>query len=490
MVRHCRNLEGEAFRGPKSDHGYDNGFTRDNGETHHLTYRMMARTMPRKSPSSSENGPGQSLEFRKTNEAIGLRLREGRLTLLSRKLFNVMVYKAQNSTLGADAPIESEANRKYFWVPLSDMARDAAYDSHDTDLLKQHLTEMQNIKVVKEDANEWISERLVASVKLVNPEGLKKRGGMVWLGFTFPPEVHELVMNPSTYTKLSIYYQSLMRSGASLALYEICRRYATNPSHKTGIHECAYWHAVLTGNPISEEPPPYKYIKRDLLKPAIAEINATTDIEVELIEHKRGRKVVSLQFEVHMTRQPGLDLPAPPVINSALQGQLQALGFSLSDAQDLCAMYSEEKLLSTLTIVHERMHAKGSPPLDAPAAYFRWAIKNAQHISTVARLAPAQASKPKPTAGNQPSPLERFLTARARDAMSAYKELSQVDADAAMQRFLSSAEGKNVKPGRGIESRMTNALFGRWYAKELWGEPTAEALDRFLAMGSDVVDEA
>jgi len=434
--------------------------------------------MTRKKPPSIELGPRQDLEFRKTNEAIGLRLREGRLSLLSRKLFNVMVFKAQNTKLGADAPIDTEANRKYFWVPLAEMARDAAYDSNDTEVLKQHLTEMQNIKVVKEDAHEWVSERLVASVKLVNPQGLDKRGGNVWLGFSFPPEVHELVMNPSTYTKLSIFYQSLMRSGSSLALYEVARRYATNPSHKTSIHEYAYWHGVLTGNPISDEPPPYKYFKRDILKTSIAEINATTDIEVSLIEYKRGRKVVSLQFEVHLNSQPVLYFPAPPVINSALLSKLEAIGFSSSDAQDLCATHPEEKLTSALAIVHDRMRAQGSAPLDAPAAYFRWAIKHGHHAAD-ARLAAPEAAPPKRTEAT--SALERFLTARARDAMTAYKEVPELEASAVMDRFLKSTDGKNVRPGKGLESRMTNALFGRWYAKELWGTPTAEALDRFLA---------
>jgi hypothetical protein len=59
-------------------------------------------------PASSE-----LKEFRKTNDAIGLRVSEGRLSLLSRKIFNVMVYHAQRiRTKGENAPIESEAAKK------------------------------------------------------------------------------------------------------------------------------------------------------------------------------------------------------------------------------------------------------------------------------------------------------------------------------------------------------------------------------------------
>lgn len=424
-------------------------------------------------PSGQEN-----MSFRKTNEAIGLRLREGRLSLLSRKILNVMFYHAQNLTLGQNAPIDSPVNRKYFWVPLPEVAHDASYDSKDTALLKEHIEELQNIKLHMEDEHQWTSERLVSSVKLVNPSGLNKRGGTVWFGYAFPPEVFELVKNPGTYTKLSIYYQGMFRAGASLALYEICRRYATNPSHKTSIESYEYWHGALTGTPVGTELSPYKYFKRDVLKPALAEINATTDIECALIEHKRGRKVEMLQFEVRLNKQPSLDFPAPPVINSALIEALGRLGFSANDAKDICASNNVEKIESTLAMVRERMRAPGSAPLDAPAAYFRWALKNAHNIAV--RALTQEISPPPAAPSNEQSNLERFLTARAQDAINVYKELPSTEVHSVMERFRSSPVAKNVRTSKGLEHPMVRSLFGRWYALELWGEPTAEALDLFL----------
>ena len=221
-------------------------------------------------------------QFRKTNEAIGLRVVEGNLSLLSRKVFNVMMYHAQGAREpGLNAPIDTPAAKKYFWIPLSELARDAAYDSKDVAYLKQQLENMQDIKLLMETERQWTSERLVSSVTLVNPDGLNKHSGQVWFGYAFPPEVHEQVMAPSTYTRLSIVYQSSLKSGSALALYEICRRYATNPSKVTSIQTYEHWYGVITGNPISiSTPPVYKYFKRDTLKPAIAEINALTDITI------------------------------------------------------------------------------------------------------------------------------------------------------------------------------------------------------------------
>ena len=421
----------------------------------------------------------KKMEFRKTNDAIGLRIREGKLSLLSRKLFNVMVLNAQQSQLGLNAPIETQANKKYFWIRLSEIAKSAVYKSNDTGLLKQHLEEFQNIKLHMEDEQQWTSERLVSSVKLVNTLGLKNQGGTVWFGYTFPPEVFEMVMNPITYTRLSIKYQGMLCSGASLALYEICRRYATNPSHKTCINEYEYWYGALTGNPVTETPSPYKYFNRDLLKPAITEINAVTDIDVILIEHKKGRKIEALQFEVHMKKQATLDFPAP-VINATLLEKIQSFGFNLRDASDLCATHPEEKLNQTIELVQDRMKSTHSS-LDAPSAYFRWALKNADgHIVKMLVSEPSKKSKPNDLDISKITPMERFLTARAKNAVEAYKELNTTDGHTVMERFKQQPSIQRLKIQKGLDHPMVKSLFGRWYATELWGEPTAEALSDFL----------
>ena len=298
--------------------------------------------MATRKPKAAKNGEltSPSMEFRKTNDAIGLRVREGKMSLLTRKVFNVMMYHAQQlKVTGVNSPIDTPASKKYFWIRLADLARDAAYDSKDTEFLKAQLEEMQNIKLLMENDRQWTSERLVASVTLVNPMGLKKHSGQVWFGFAFPPEVHELVMAPGTYTRFSIFYQGLLRSGSSLALYEICRRYATNPSKVTLIETYEHWYGALTGNPVSVDAPPpqYKYFKRDVIRPAMAEINALTDIQVELIEHRVGRRVERLQFRVEHTKQPQLGFAAPPVIDLELMSSIMRFGLTQVDAADVMA---------------------------------------------------------------------------------------------------------------------------------------------------------
>jgi hypothetical protein len=412
-----------------------------------------------------------SMEFRKTNEAIGLRVSEGHLSLLSRKIFNVMVYHAQQmGKPGENAPIQSEVAKSYYWITLAAVAKDAAYDSNDTQLLKEHVEELQNIRIHMEDDKQWTSERLVSSVKLVNPNGLKKKGGQVWFGFAFPPEVSHMVMSPGTYTKLSLYYQTLLRSGSSLALYEIARRYATNPTKVTRVEPWEWWYGSLTGNPVTGSLPEYKYFKRDVIKTSIAEINALTDLHVELIEHKAGRKVVALQFKVGASSQPSLQFPAPPIIDWELVKRVMDLGIAKEEACNLTVMHEESKLKATLDIVEKRMRSTAGAKLDSPAAYLKIALRdgyaNPQDVAKQTVKAAVALAEPQETIR------ERYLRDRAKDAMAMFNEFDDEQKAELLLKFKATGKPKALNMSKGLASALVRSAFSTWLAEQTWPAPT------------------
>ena len=437
----------------------------------------MATTLYETSLNQKAMQTASALEFRKANEAIGFRVSAGRLSLLSRKLFNIMVYNAQQlGKPGQNAPVDTEVAKQYFWMPLAQVARDAAYDSNDTQLLKDNIEELQNIRITLEDHREWTSETLISSVKLLNPAGLRKRGGTLWLGFAFPPEVSALVMNPGTYTKLSIYYQTMLRSGASLALYEICRRYATNPSNKTAAKDWEWWYESMSGTPIGGQLPEYKYFKRDVIKSAIVEINTVTDIAIELVEHKSGRRVVMLQFNVKLKAQPRLEFPSLPIIDAELILRIVRLGFGQAEAADLSVIHSEEKLKAAIDAVALRMNAKNSAPLDSPAAYFRWSLKNGSVPSKLETRTPADnslSSLPKL------SLRERFAAQRCRDAIAYCEEVDELQREEILNRFKVTKEGRAVSSAKGLTSPLFRNALGLWLMHDLWGKPTDAEIVHF-----------
>jgi len=423
-------------------------------------------------------GVSESRELRKSNEAIGLRVRKGKLTLLSRKMFNVLMHHAQKlGSPGRNAPVVTEANKKYFWVPLADLARDAAYESNDTKRLKEYLQELKDIRIISEDNVQWTSQSLLSAFTLANPNGLKSRGGQIWVGFAFPPEVEAAVMRPDQYTNLAFVYQNQFRSGASLALYEICRRFLTNPSQLTARLPWTEWFDSVSGNPAGQGYPEYKIAKRDTFKPAIAEVNSVTDINIELIEHKLGRRVSELQFRVRKSEQAVIEFPAPPVVDGELLERVIRLGFSERDASDLVATNSENKIISTLQLVEERMAKKGAEALKQPAAYFKSALKN-DWAPAVPKLE-APKIKPKANVETPEEVFQRYLAHLSKEAFSLCTDLEPEEQDRLIDEFKQQC-GLPMKIRKdGLRSNVFRSDFSMWYAHKLWGEPSHQVVLEF-----------
>jgi hypothetical protein len=431
-------------------------------------------------------GTGQLVEFRKANDSIGLRVVEGRFSLLSRKLFNVFLSKAQEQQRpGVDAPVDDAAAESYFWMPIKQVVTDTDYNSGDYETLKEHAQELQNIKVANETNKMWTSERLLSGVKIYNSKGLRNKNGTVWLGFSFPPEVLQMVLKPSQYTKLSLYYQTLLRSAHSLSLYEVARRYATSPSHLTNRDRWERWFYVISGTPIGETNlPEYKYFKRDTMMKAITEINAVTDIEVEVLEFREGRKVAEIQFRVNMKAQAAFELPSTPIINSAVVSRITAFGVSKEDAETIYASYEESVVLAHVELVESRLRSGRGAAVESAAAYFRTAIKkgfaNGRVIERTEAKPPTEGQKKKKDLR------ARFMAARNKDALEYYEELSPSEQQVLYTTFSKGAD-PSLKPylKKKLEMTLVKTAFGDWLATDLWGVPTDSQILDFLETGGD-----
>ncbi len=403
--------------------------------------------------------------FKKTNEAIGLRVSRGHLSFVSRKVFNVFVLHAQKlGAPGVNAPIESETAHKYFWVPLSEIQRDTDYNSNDTKLLKESLEELQDIKITSQTDKEWTSERLLASVKLVNPSGLNKKGGRVWVGFEFPAEVMNLVMNPRTFTTLSLYYMTVLRTNAGLALYEAAKKHAwKQPLAMTEKLGWEHWRDYLegmSGKDMAEWKHQYKFFKDRVLKKAIAEVNGLTDISVELIEHKSGKRVLDLQFKVSKKTQSSLDLPGPPVIDTAVIGQMVDLGLHQKEAEDMFATHAEGDIKSAL--IYTQTRALSAPELQSPAAYFKKALRG-----KYATAKPVKKSQVVSATAVGFEVIDVGSSARQEVVLADFDALSSEEKDLRWQAFLDDNPGAaNAYAGSKREGLVARKVFGVWLARE------------------------
>jgi hypothetical protein len=446
-------------------------------------------TKRKKSSDTSDTNSDDSrdiAEYRRTNDSIGLKVVEGQFSLLSRKLYNVFISAAQKQQRpGLNAPTDDPSAEGYFWIQLQDVVKDTRYNSNDYQTLKEHAKEIENIRVESESTNMWTSERLLSGVKIFNSHGLRSKGGTVWLGFAFPPEVMHAVLKPTIYTKFNLWYQAQLRTSSSLALYEVCRRYASSPSHLTNRDKWESWFYTITGTVTSDTNlPEYKYFKRDHVLKAISEINVVTDIDVELIEYKEGRRVAEIQFKVYQKAQASFELPLAPIINMAVIQRIMALGISKEESSIIYSSYDENVVIAHLDYVEGRQKNSSIQPLDSPAAYFKSAIKKgyANPIDLEAAVV-----EPLPEKNKKKKNLrERFMIARSKDALTSYNKLEAEIQRDLFDRFSEKAD-KSIKPylKKGMEMKLVKNAFADWLATEFWGEPTDSQILDFLESETD-----
>lgn len=403
----------------------------------------------------------ESKEFRKANNAVSVRVKSGpTLSMMGRRLFNVMLYHAQIlGSPGVNAPEPRGACQNpqdYYWIPLPDIARDAAWGSKDHKLVISTLQQLQTTLVESDDPSGLFSSvQLVGSVHLLKGSG--RRPSMV--GWEFPRSTRDILSNPDFYTKLSIFHLTSLQSAGGAALYEIAKRYLTNVGGKTSKNHWHWWHDTLTGRKIGSIPyPEYRYFKRDVLTPAIEEVNRT-DINVVFNETKAGRTVTDLQFIVTLTQQTSLKLPPGPVIDSVLLERVCALGFTERQACELLGATADGFLRATLDFVEERLNDKSMEPLKAPAAFFRKAIKD-DYVSTAkAKPKALPARPPRFKVIEVESSVAAERKALVTQALIEFDALAETEQNNVMDEFhLASTLHKRLKPG-GMMFRKT---LGNW----------------------------
>jgi len=414
-------------------------------------------------------------ELRKVNTEIGYRVQSGHLSLLSRKLVNILLYYAQHMRG------QEDASGKY-WVEGPRIIKDAKFNSRDYDLLRDSLDELQSVRILRPTESGGISsDVLIPSFTLENAahptneaveRGQKRRGGRLMIGFSLPQDIKELLLNPrNNYTVLPIQYVANLRTIGGLVLYEICKRYATNPSKLTNRESWQWWWRILTGAPADADPPEYKYFKRDTIKKGIDEINSVTDLEIELLEYKEGRWVKELQFSITIKTQGDLDLsPAP--IDASLLARITGLGVSTPDAEKLIQRYAEADLTSNLELLEARLANTALPKLGSPAAYLKAALRDnygaGAKAAKTAKAAKVAKQDQDAALREEEHAAQALAAEQQREARRArFVALPEAEQDELISDFATSLIGPAAASFRktGLKTKLVSATFDAWLTK-------------------------
>lgn len=403
-------------------------------------------------------------KFARANETIGFQVKEGRLTVVMRRLFHYLLYCAHNDGV-----------RETYSRPLQEVLCQIGYNSDNTDALKDRLREMRQMAIEwnVDDRKEtrWGTSGLLSTVEIVTP----KMGGWSVVEWTLAPFVRDRVVNTFTYTELSLRIHTKLRGNASIGLYEICSRYKNMPTRLTPAKPWQWWWAQINGEPEAalSDKMEYRYFYRDTLKKSIVEVNEISDIEVELKLHKKGKWIDKVQFVVkRKTEAPTL----PNFETEALARELTAVGMLARDARNIISEYPGDLIRKTLALMDKRLADQAQPKLRSPAAYFKEALKG--------RYAEIEATQAAARVIALPRESVKSLTERARVALQtrrieeADKVFKALDAEQMLdleREFKSQTTVPLFKRSRLAHTAMRKALL-EWMAEKTWGPITEEQL--------------
>jgi hypothetical protein len=311
------------------------------------------------------------------------------LTVTGRKAYSVMLHLAQmqaaagtegpdggfaaplNSILrgfGATNSISSDAKKyidqmistKVEWRPLSKSEQQLPL-TFDTNGKEEGATAPQI-------TDELRIFNLLAEVRIY------KRAGENWVTWYYPPSIREELVSPSRWAQVDFAVLRQLTTYCAVALYEMCARYRDSPAGVTSRQHWTWWAETLRSSPTSKVRA-WRKFKNEFVTPAIKEINELGDIEIELIEFRRGREVEYVQFGVKkMARRPERIAPAAPDVTNILRGG--KLGIRDTVIEELERTYGVDAVTEGLDRYERFMSGGDRPRIGNAGAYLRTIIAN------------------------------------------------------------------------------------------------------------------
>lgn len=406
-----------------------------------------------------------------------------KITALGRKAYNVMLNIAQGQG------VEKESYR----APLSEIVSGIDYGSNDIELIKKHLKAMATTIV------EWNSPTTGEGTKwtvcaLISHATIVKESNQNFLEWGYAQPLRQELLSPSVFSKLSIGMLSQMHTHAGIVLYEICTRYKN--IGRTSRQNWRWWLPVLTGQPNSEKllKTEYRFFKRDTIKPAIAEVCAITDIEIELVEYKDGKSISDLQFLVRSKAQVPLPLKNPPKpLDLSIIKKAVDLGIGEEKAEELFTKHGDLAMREGLLELEARVATAFPGPVRDPYRYLKARLSGEQQkqieeqVDHVEAQLLAQAESEKKQVELKTAWREEWLRRQREKVASLLQEQSAEGVKELEETLLNEMEERNAHPSlikrllaNGWDHPLVRHLMIDFYAKaalgEDWDKPSTEEL--------------
>lgn len=323
----------------------------------------------------------------------------GKLTLLQRKLSNVLLLNAYDTL----------TSRRSHRIDARTLCLMIGYNSNDTDTLKAALRGLAETvaewnMLDEKGRDEWGVSSLLAFAKL--KDGVCE--------YAYSPALAEKLHDPKVFALINLNIQRQFTGGHALALYENCFRFINTSS--TGWWPLEVFRRLM-GVDGSEYYLSYKHLNAKIIKPAVAEVNRVSDILITPETRKQGRAVSDIRFRIKRNPQLAiLDLDdGEGLRKGTVYARLVELGLSDRLARQWLSEHGEDFIAEKLNLVETQDGVR------SPVKYLAAAIQR----DFKSDEAEAKAGAPSPRAE------------RLRAVLSAVERRSPTQRDADKRLFLS-----------------------------------------------------
>lgn len=214
-------------------------------------------------------------------KSVGAIHSSGNLTLVQRKLANVLLYSAYDNLL----------SKRTHTIPVPIMCAMLGWESSNRiDHLKEALAALQETRIefnLREDGHEvWESMTMLSYAHIKN--------GVCT--YRYDEALAERLYDPAMFALINLKVQRQLDTAYALNLYENLYRFRNTNTGSTGEWSLAFFREIIgaTANYYDD----YRELNRKIIKPSLQKINRDTDIQARMEPVKKSRHVVGLKFFV------------------------------------------------------------------------------------------------------------------------------------------------------------------------------------------------
>ncbi len=290
---------------------------------------------------------------------VGLIHCENKLTLIQRKICNILLFNA----------LDKINDQDIHEIQLKQLCSLVGYNSNDTKLIKGAIKSListvlewnllEDYKFLNEDNYPediiaWNASSLLAGASIRNGK----------ISYSYSPQIKPVLSSLDIYGRINLFVQSKFNSNYSLVLYENCVRFKN--VKQTAWFPLSLFRSLMgvTENKYSA----FKEFKRNVVTVAVKEINQKSDIYIEPQFKKVGRNITAIQFTIaeNESYQPSFRKPrqltasvsSPQKASSLLDNLVNEYGISVRQAEGIIKKYEYEYILEKMKLIRTKKNIK------------------------------------------------------------------------------------------------------------------------------------